>query len=124
MKHTFLRIEVVALAVALAVSSLAGGQTARVKESAHTNGLTPDDVMRLAKAGVSEDIIIQQIKKTGRAFDLSTDQLIAFKTANVSDRIVHAMLDPESARAAARGAAAGIVQDGSSCARGAETCFI
>jgi len=62
-------------------------------------GLTVEDVIKLAKAGLSEDIIIQQIKRKGHAFNLTTDQLIALKAANISDRIVEAMLDPAQADA-------------------------
>ena len=57
-------------------------------------GLAVEDVVKLSKAGLSEDIIVQQIKKRNQPFDLTTDQLIALKTANVSDRIVAFMLDP------------------------------
>jgi hypothetical protein len=56
--------------------------------------MSVNDVIRLAKAGVSEDIILEQIKKNGKAFDLTTDQLIQLKSAQVSDRIVQCMLDP------------------------------
>jgi hypothetical protein len=59
--------------------------------------LTVEDVIKLAKAGLGEDIIVRQIKRNGQAFDLSTDQLIALKAANVSDRIVQVMLDPAKA---------------------------
>lgn len=57
-------------------------------------GMTVEDVIKLVKAGLSEDIIVQQIRKSPRAFDLSTDQLIQLKTASVSDRIIQVMLDP------------------------------
>jgi hypothetical protein len=81
---------------------VASGQApSRARSSATAGGLTAEDVIKLAKAGLSEDIIIQQIRKNGRVFDLSTDQLIALKTANVSDRIVQVMLDPSKADAAA-----------------------
>src|SRR5581483_8075754 len=59
-----------------------------------SNTMTPDDVIRLVKAGLSDDIIIQQLRKSGQTFDLSTDQLIALKTAKVSDRVVQFMIDP------------------------------
>ena len=59
------------------------------------------DVIKLTKAGVSEDIIIQHIKKKAHPFDLSTDQLIALKNANVSDRVVQVMIDPSKADAPA-----------------------
>lgn len=78
-------------------SGWAGQSPARARPTAAASGLTAEDVMKLAKAGLSEDIIIQQIRKNGRAFDLSTDQLIALKAANVSDRVVEAMLDPSNA---------------------------
>ena len=74
-------------------SPLFAGQMA-ARSKAAKPGLTAEDVIKLARAGLSEDIIIQQIRKSGRAFDLSTDQLIALKTANVSDRVVEVMLDP------------------------------
>ena len=80
---------------------VSGQVPARSRSAASASGLTAEDVVKLAKAGLSEDIIIQQIRKNGRAFDLSTDQLIAMKTANVSDRIVQVMLDPSKADAAA-----------------------
>lgn len=51
-------------------------------------------MIRLVKAGISEDIIVQQIKKNRRPFDLSTDQLIQLKSASVSDRIIETMMDP------------------------------
>ena len=94
---------IIALWAGLFVASpLATGQTAvRSKAAAPARGLTADDVIKLAQAGLSEDIIIQQIKKSGRAFDLSTDQLIALKTAKVSDRVVEVMLNPSKADAPA-----------------------
>jgi hypothetical protein len=85
----------------LAWIPVASGQTtAHARSGSAASGLTAEDIMKLAKAGLSEDIIIQHIRKNGRAFDLSTDQLIALKTANVSDRIVQVMLDPSKADAA------------------------
>lgn len=46
--------------------------------------MTINDVIRLSKAGLSDDLIIEQIKKKGQRFDLSTDQLIQLKAASVS----------------------------------------
>jgi len=80
---------------------LLGPPASMGQATAHSNrvaaapaGISVEDVIKLAKAGLSEDIILQQIKKKNRPFDLTTDQLIALKTANVSDRIVAFMLDP------------------------------
>jgi len=68
---------------------------------ARASALTVEDVIKLAKAGLSEDIIVQQIERKGQAFDLSSDQIIELKAAHVSDRVVEVMLDPEKADAPA-----------------------
>jgi hypothetical protein len=82
-------------AVVLAGPPASMGQgTVHSNRAAAPAGLSVEDVIKLAKAGLGEDIILQQIKKKNRPFDLTTDQLIALKTANVSDRIVAFMLDP------------------------------
>jgi len=56
--------------------------------------LSVDDVIKLSQAGLSEDVIVAKIKKNGKAFDLSPDQLLQLKTAKVSDRVIQYMLDP------------------------------
>jgi hypothetical protein len=79
-------------------SPVSAGQAASHSKAGTANsGLTVEDIIKLTKAGLSEDIIIQQIRKNRQAFDLSTEQLIALKAANVSDRIVEVMLDPSKA---------------------------
>jgi hypothetical protein len=79
-------------------SPVTAGQAASHSKAGTANsGLTVEDIIKLTKAGLSEDIIIQQIRKNRQAFDLSTEQLIALKAANVSDRIVEVMLDPSKA---------------------------
>ncbi|HTS27219.1 MAG TPA: hypothetical protein VMH81_15185 [Bryobacteraceae bacterium] len=73
-------------------------QRAGAARSIPTNpGMTVEDVIKLVRAGISEDIIIQQIRKRPGGFDLSTDQLIQLKSASVSDRIIQVMLDPSRA---------------------------
>ena len=76
---------------------------------AQTNagGLTVDDIVKMSKAGLSEDVIIQKVRKNGQAFDLSADQMIQLKSAGVSDKVVAAMLDPTKPEAAPAAAAAG-----------------
>src|ERR1035437_7412797 len=57
----------------VAAYPIAYAQTApAARTTAVRAGLTAEDVIKLAKAGLNEDIIIQQIKKKGHAFDLST----------------------------------------------------
>lgn len=52
------------------------------------------DVIKLSKAGLSDDTIIEQIRKKNQHFDLSTDQLIQLKDAHVSERVIQVMIDP------------------------------
>src|ERR1022692_2809188 len=56
--------------------------------------LTVEDIGRLVQAGISEDLIIAKLRKNGKAFDLSTDELLRLKKAGVSDRILNVMMDP------------------------------
>ena len=65
------------------------GQTA-----ATPNSLSVEDIVGLVKNGFSEELIITQIRKHGKAFDLSSDELIELRKLGVSDNIVRYLLDP------------------------------
>ena len=56
--------------------------------------LTVEEVVKLTRAGFAEDIIITKIKKNGKAFDLSTDELLDLKKDGVSDNVIKYLLDP------------------------------
>lgn len=60
--------------------------------------MTNDEVISLAKAGLSPQIIIGKIRSSQTNFDLSTDQLIKLKQAGVNDDIVAAMLEAKSGK--------------------------
>lgn len=68
--------------------------------AASAGSLSLEDVIKLSKAGVDDDVIIQKIKKQGQPFDLTTDQLIQLKSASVSSRVIQVMLDPAKTDAA------------------------
>jgi hypothetical protein len=59
-----------------------------------TKRLTVDDVIKMSKAKVRDDVIIQQLKKEGQYFNLTTDQLLQLKTAHVSKQVIQVMIDP------------------------------
>lgn len=61
--------------------------------------MTNEEVISLTKAGLSGSIIIGKIRTSKTNFDMSTDALIALKTAGVSDEIVTAMLEAKSGKA-------------------------
>ncbi len=65
--------------------------------SPEPKAMTVQDVIKLSKAGFSEDLIIDQIRKTGQRFSLSTDQLLQLKAAQVSDNVIKFMIDPATA---------------------------
>ena len=55
------------------------------------------DLIRLAQADVSDQVIINTVKSNGGSFDLSTDGLIELKSNGVSDRVIAAVQSAGSA---------------------------
>ena len=60
-----------------------------------------DSVIKLVKAGLSEDLIVTTISGAAGNYDISADGIIALKTAGVSDKVVAAIVAKASAPAAA-----------------------
>ena len=77
-----IRLVAAAFAVASAVLMLPASAAA----------LTADQVVELAKGGVSEEVILAVIARDNVPFDLDADALVALKQQGVSDTIVMAML--------------------------------
>jgi len=63
-----------------------------------TKRLTVDDVIKMSKAKVKDDVIIQQLKNEGQYFNLTSDQLLQLKTAHVSKQVIQVMIDPYPVR--------------------------
>ncbi len=68
--------------------------------------LNNDSVIKLVKAGLSDDLIVSTINASPAAYDTSTNGLIALKTAGVSDKVVAAIVMKSNAPAAAPAAPA------------------
>jgi hypothetical protein len=51
-----------------------------------------DTIIKMVKAGLSDDIVVVSINSKPGAYDTSTDGLVALKSAGVSDRIVGALI--------------------------------
>jgi hypothetical protein len=62
--------------------------------------LNHDSVIKLAKAGLSEDLIVSTINASPGSYDTSADGLIALKTAGVTDKVVSAIVTKTSSLAA------------------------
>jgi hypothetical protein len=75
--------------------------------------LNNDGVVKLVKAGLSEDLIISTVNASPGTYDTSANGLIALKTAGVSDKVVSAIV------VKAAGGNVGSVQAGASPAASA-----
>lgn len=56
-----------------------------------------DSVVKLVKAGLSDDLIVSTINATQGAYNISTDSLVALKTSGVSDKIIAAIVGKTAA---------------------------
>jgi hypothetical protein len=54
--------------------------------------LNNDSVIKLVKAGLSDDLIVSTINAQAGGYDTSTDGIIALKTAGASDKVVAAVI--------------------------------
>jgi hypothetical protein len=75
------------------------------------DSLQPDDprlidLVRLIKSGISEAIIAEQVKQSGRAFNLSVNDLLYLKQNGVLESIIGALMATRGATLTAPGAAA------------------
>ena len=68
--------------------------------------LNNDGVIKMAKAGLSEDVIATAVTSSPGTFDTSADALIALKSAGVGDKVVAAMVARASGAVAAPAATA------------------
>ena len=56
--------------------------------------LTLEDVLKLVRSGVSEEIIVARIKRFNKPFDLNPEEILELKRGGVSDTVVRFLLDP------------------------------
>jgi hypothetical protein len=64
------------------------------KPVAATAPMTNQDVIKLVKAKIAEDLIIAKIKRSKTSFDVSVDGLVALKEAGASDNLIAVMMNP------------------------------
>jgi hypothetical protein len=88
--------------VLLAVCSVLAAQQA----------MNNDSVIKMVKAGLSDDIIVGSISSQPGQYDTSADGLIALKTAGASDKVVGAMIAKASGAAPAAALAAAPASNG------------
>lgn len=71
--------------------------------------LTNNDVVSMAQANLAESLIVEKIKESKAAFDVSVAGLVNLKKSGVSDEIIRAMM--EKSRALREKSAAGTTQN-------------
>lgn len=73
----------------------------QAKPQPPVNELAVGQVCQLVQVGLPEDLIIAKIRKNGKVFDLSTEQLLQLKKAGASDNIIRVLMDPQAQPVAA-----------------------
>ena len=63
-------------------------------------GLNNDSIIKMVKAGLSDDLIVSTIGSSPGVYDTSADGMIALKTAGASDRVVSAVVQKANSAAA------------------------
>ena len=103
-------MKLISLASIAILASVAFGQNppakAPAKRSAPAAKAAPkaspvDSVIELVKAGMSENLIIESLKKSNKPMALAPADLVKLKQAGVSDNIISVMMDPTATPAPA-----------------------
>ena len=55
--------------------------------------MRPADVLALVKSGLSDEVIISQIRSSRVMFHLSTAEIIDLKNSGVSDKVINFMIN-------------------------------
>ena len=75
-----------------------------------------EDVKALAKAGVSDDLVISQVRSSGTVYHLGTADIILLKNAGVSEKVIDYMINtPRTATPPASGVTTVVVDPGPAC---------
>lgn len=67
---------------------------AAAAKAASPKALTVDSIIGMAGAGLGDDLILAQVRKNNKAFELTPDDMIRLKQAKVSDNVIRVMIDP------------------------------
>jgi hypothetical protein len=86
------------LIAALTALAWAGASPILSAQSAPTGSsgapLSVEDVVKLHEGGSSDDLIITMIKKNGKPFDLSADEVSELKKLGLSESVIEYLVDP------------------------------
>lgn len=75
-----------------------------------------EDVKALAKAGVSDDLIVSQIRSSGTVYHLNSADIILLKNSGVGEKVIDYMINtPRTATPPAAGVTTVVVEQGPTC---------
>lgn len=74
-----------------------GTQYSREEIPPDSTAMSIDDVIKLSKEGLSDDVIISQLHTTYSYFALSTDDIVELKNDSVSEKVINAMIKSSEA---------------------------
>jgi len=63
-----------------------------IKKIDNREPLSTDDIKKMSRAGLSDDVIMKQINDTKSVFYLSSADIVDLKKAGVSQRVINAMI--------------------------------
>ena len=91
----------------------APAQTTAAKETASTPKLPygVEDVLKLSRAQVSEDLTLSFIQSSGTIYDLRPNVIVYLKEQGVSDKVINAMIDQRKKAMEAAVAAQAVASD-------------
>ncbi|MEW6195592.1 MAG: hypothetical protein AB1521_10600 [Bacteroidota bacterium] len=93
MKRIIFLVGVVAVALgSTGCYSMYETQFARDELPPDSSAMSIDEVITLSNEGVSDELIISQIKATYSYFGLTTDDIVYLKKAGVSEKVINAMI--------------------------------
>ncbi len=58
--------------------------------------LTAADIVRMLRAGVSEDLVVAVVKKHGKPMHLTAEEIIELKASSATDNLVTLLLNPDA----------------------------
>lgn len=64
------------------------------------------DVVKMKQAGLSDDVILSQVRNSGASYNLTADQIISLKSQNISDPVINALISGNGSASAAPAMAA------------------
>ena len=73
-------------------SSLEKQSPRTVKKIDNGEPLSTDDIKKMSRAGLSDEVIMKQINDTKTVFYLSSADIVDLKKAGVSQRVINAMI--------------------------------